>query len=142
MPEQVRSLSTKVFSIEELNKATSQDLEIDDAVIERYIADQQKRGEYRKSHKLVQDPRGDMSWVEESDQEQVSRTDKDVLWCRIKCKDYRTADAVPTDPEKPPIRLEGLRSRKAFHGDQVPSLPLFLPPWLPPSPSSLSPSSS
>ena len=122
LPKQVRLLSAKVFSIEELNQATSQDLEIDDAVIERYIADQQKRSEYRKSHKLVQDPRGDMSWIEEeagSGQEKVSRTDKDVVWCRIECKNYRTADAVPIDPEKPPIKLEGLRNRKAFHGDEV-----------------------
>ena len=121
LPEQVRLLYAKVSLTEAMSQATSLDLEIDDAVIERYIADQQKRREYRKSHNLVQDPKGRMSWVEEeeSDRDQVSSTDKGVVWCRIECKDYRTATAVPNDPDAPSIQLEGLQNRKAFHGDQV-----------------------
>ena len=121
LPEQVRLTSAKVSLTEAMSQTTSIDLEIDDAVVERYIADQQKRSEYRKSHSLVQDPKGRMSWVEEegSDQDLVCDTDKGVVWCRIECKDYRTAIAVPADPGTPSIKLKGLRNRKAFHGDEV-----------------------
>lgn len=125
LPDLVEQLSKLVFPGKTLDQAMDQALQPDNAdmIIERYIEDLQSRREFKIAHKLVQNPIGQMLWEEEreSDSAGPQPTRRDIVWCKLDCKDYRNVIAHPTDTSKEPIKLEGASSRRlGFHDDVVP----------------------
>lgn len=127
MPHLVEQLSSRVYLAETLEQATTttfDDQDLDD-IVEQYINDLQKRREYRISHKLVQDPRGEISWNEVQEDSQQQEGDEaipegGVVWCTLDCKSHRLAHAIPKDPSQPTIKIDSLHARRlAFHGDEV-----------------------
>ena len=120
--EHLAEAMEQLVSMETLKQATAVDLKESDVdiIVERYIADLHRRKEYRICHKLVQDPCGKMSWVEEEEPDYFTEEKEGVVWCTLECKSYRTATAIPIDLSKPPIKIETLSGRRlAFHGDVV-----------------------
>ena len=125
LPDLVEQLSKMVFPGKTLDQAMDQSLQPDnsDTIIERYIEDLQSRREFKIAHKLVQNPKGQMIWEEvtELDSAGPQPERRDVVWCKLDCKDYRNVVAHPTDTTKEPIKLEGVSSRRlGFHDDVVP----------------------
>ena len=99
------------------------DLVPPDEVIERYISDIMSRRDFQVSHKLVQDPRGNVSWKDFNVESSYEFTnDKDnVVLCHIDCQNYRQAEAIPIDSSMPKVSIVGLNARRlVFHGDTVP----------------------
>ena len=122
LPDLVEKLSKMVFPAKTLDQAIEQDLQADsaDIIIDQYITDLHSRREYKVAHKLVQNPKGQMIW-EESGPDEPQPERRNIIWCKLDSKDYRTVTAHPTDTTKAPIKLEGLSNRRlAFHGDVVP----------------------
>ena len=120
LPGLVKKLRELVLK-ENINEITSKELteEDPDTIIERYIADLSDRREFKLAAQLVQDPTGNMEWVQEDDSAGARKT-KGVVWCQIDCKHYNSAKAIPTQPGQEAIDLSSLSSRRlAFHGDKV-----------------------
>ena len=87
-----------------------------DKIIAQYMRELSHRKEYRIGCKLVQKPEGVMDWVMEDEE----NTDKHVVLCTLKYSYYNKAVAVPHDPSKPPIQLQGREAlRGSFQGDSV-----------------------
>ena len=120
LPKTAEQLFKQVFSnTGTLQQATQLSLEDTyiDTIVQQYISDLQKRSEFKFATKLVQDCSGQMRWESETDAATRPGT---VVWCRLDCKNYRSVTAIPTDPSKPRIRMDGLASRRlGFHGDVV-----------------------
>ena len=87
-----------------------------DKIIAQYMRELSYRQEYRIGCKLVQKPEGVMDWVMEDEE----NTDKHVVLCTLKYSYYNKAVAVPHDPSKPPIQLQGRDAlRGSLQGDIV-----------------------
>ena len=87
-----------------------------DKIIAQYMRELSYRKEYRIGCKLVQKPEGVMDWVMEDEE----NTDKHVVLCTLKYSYYDKAVAVPHDPSKPPIKLQGREAlRGSLQGDIV-----------------------
>ena len=87
-----------------------------DKIIAQYIRELCHRKEYRIGCKLVQKSEGVMDWVMEDEE----NTDKHVVLCTLKYSYYDKAVAVPHDPSKPPIQLQGREAlRGSLQGDIV-----------------------
>lgn len=126
LPQVVEKLYKLVMPAKSLDQAAQLYLEPDkvDIIVQQYISNLHARKEFKRAHRLVQDPKGRLSWEATSEEvvHKRSRGKKGVIeWCRIDCKSYHTAVAVPTDSSKPSIKLDSQTSRRlAFHGDIVP----------------------
>ena len=119
----MEKLSDLVSATGTEDDSTILDLVPPDAVIERYIGDIMSRRDFQMSHKLVQDPRGNVAWkdVEVESGYESSDERENVVLCHIDCRSYRQAEAVPVDSSIPKVSIEGLNARRlAFHGDTVP----------------------
>ena len=118
LPKKMEEVFNKVFRSDTLDQATQLKIDIN-AIVERYIKDLHNRKEFRIAHKLVQDPKGNMRW-EESDSDATQKDSDNIVWCRLDCRDYHTATAVPLDSDKSPIEIESLAGRRlALHQDKV-----------------------
>ena len=126
LPKIVGDICEGVLLGESIQQAKEENVDVDkvDAIVERYLSDLNERREYKIATKLVQNPSGDISWVE---QKAADETDDNIVWCKLDCKDFRNAVARPFLPNstaaEDSIRLKCAKTvaqRKGnFHGGIV-----------------------